>query len=75
MVPIIMNTIFLNLTIFWCVALEKSTTLIRFVPESRKVNIVADPGFPRQGRQPRRRGRQPIIWPIFTRKLHENERN
>ena len=29
---------------------------------------VKDPGFPG-------RGRQPIIWPFFSRELHENERN
>ena len=31
--------------------------------------------FPREGRQPLRRGRKPIIWPIFFQKLNENERN
>ena len=35
---------------------------------------VADPGFPRRGRQLPRAVRQSIILQIFWRKLHENER-
>ena len=35
---------------------------------------VADPGFPRGGGANHKGGgRQPIIWPIFSQKLHENE--
>ena len=34
---------------------------------------VADPAFPRRGRQSQK-GRQPIICQIFCRKMHENEK-
>ena len=35
---------------------------------------MADPGFPRGGdANPKEGGRQPIIWPIFSQKLHEDE--
>ena len=36
---------------------------------------MVDPGSPRRGCQSQRWGRQPVIWPFFPRKLHENERD
>ena len=59
----------------WCTIWEILDPPLRSKDDLKMPPSVADSGFPRPGHQPPRRGRQPIIWPNFSRKLHENERN
>ena len=57
-----------------CTELSGGVHTDQFCTGNRRTWAVADPGFPKRGRQPQG-GRQPIIWPNFSQKLHENERN